>query len=102
MVTSSYSRQVIITMPTNSSACAKSGNAVTATSRSTPSRLVTRNCLCAARRWSRAILAGRLSTGNGFSESSASRGAKLAMNSSSDSSPASAKVVPIASSAASL
>ena len=36
-----YSRQKIATIPTNSSACAKGGNAVTATVRSTPSVLVT-------------------------------------------------------------
>src|SRR5713226_3332881 len=45
-----YSRQKIATIPTNSSACAKSGNAVTATSRSTPSMLVIRKRSCAARR----------------------------------------------------
>src|SRR2546427_2168074 len=37
-----YSRQKIVTVPTSSSACANSGNAVTATSRSTPSTLVIR------------------------------------------------------------
>ena len=64
-----HSRQKIATIPTNSSACAKSGKAVTATSRSTPSRLVIRKRSCAARRSSNAIRAGHRSGGRGSSSS---------------------------------
>ena len=63
------SRQKIATIPTSSSACANSGNAVTATSRSTPSTLVIRNRSCAARRSSSAIPMASAPSGSG-SESS--------------------------------
>src|SRR6266516_132453 len=95
-----YSRQKIATIPTNSSACAKSGNAVTATSRSTPSMLLMRRSSCAARRWSKAMRVGQRS-GESGSESGVS-GSKRADHASSVFSPSSANGRPTTDSAASL
>src|SRR5205814_8291462 len=95
-----YSRQKIATMPTNSSACANSGKAVTATLRSVPSLLVMRNASCAGRLSSSAIRIGRRSGGSG--SAFGVRGSNDPVQSSTGISPASAKERPTTSSAASL
>src|SRR5262245_47221143 len=92
--------QKIATMPTNSSAWANSGKAVTEISRATPSRPVTVKLAWDSRRSFHAIQTGRLSSGS--NSPALVRGEAFPDHSSNVISPASANDIPISGSAASL